>query len=50
MKLQEFKHSYGVRDRVLTLLILEDAEPRRWDNSWSDEESYDSFDKFASSG
>ena len=33
MKLQEFKHSYGVRDRVLTLLILENAEPRRWDTS-----------------
>ena len=38
------------RDRVLTLLILEDAEPRRWDNSWKDEESQDSFDKFTSSG
>lgn len=50
MKLREFKHSYGARDRVLTLLILEDAEPRRWDNSWKDEESFDSFDKFTSIG
>jgi hypothetical protein len=46
MKLQEFKHSYSGRDRVLTLLILEDAEPRRWDNSWSDQRSLDSYDKF----
>jgi hypothetical protein len=30
---------------VLTLLILEDAEPRRWDNSWNDQESIDSFDQ-----
>jgi Zn-dependent peptidase ImmA (M78 family) len=50
MKLREFKHSYNGRDRVLTLLILEDAEPRSWDNSWKDEESFDSFDKFTSSG
>ena len=50
MKVQEFKHSYGSRDRVLTLLILEDAEPRRWDNSWKDQESFDSFDQFTSSG
>jgi len=50
MKLQEFKHSYGSRDRVLTLLILEDAEPRRWDNSWKDQESFDSFDQFTSNG
>jgi hypothetical protein len=49
MKLQEFKHSYGVRDRVLTLLILEDAEPRKWDNSWHDERSFDSYDKFNAS-
>ena len=50
MKLQEFKHSYGGRDRVLTLLILEDAEPRRWDNSWKDQENFDSFDQFTSNG
>ncbi|MCA8312073.1 ImmA/IrrE family metallo-endopeptidase [Burkholderia sp. AU28942] len=30
MKLHEFKHTYAARDRVLTLLLLEDAEPRRW--------------------
>ncbi len=45
MKLQEFKHSYSSRDRALTLLILEDAEPRSWDNSWNDQRSFDSFDK-----
>lgn len=28
MKLREFKHSYAARDRVLTLLLLESAEPR----------------------
>ena len=50
MKLWEFKHSYGARDRVLTLLLLEDAEPRAWDRSWRDEESFDSYDKFISSG
>ena len=27
MKLREFKHNYGARDRVLTLLLLESAEP-----------------------
>ena len=27
MKLREFKHSYNARDRVLTLLMLESAEP-----------------------
>lgn len=36
MKLREFKHSYGARDRVLTLLLLEGAEPRPWDESWQD--------------
>ena len=40
MKLQEFKHSYGARDRVLTLLMLESAEPRSWDRSWRNEESH----------
>ena len=34
MKLWEFKHSYGARDRILTLLLLESAEPRSWDRSW----------------
>jgi hypothetical protein len=50
MKLWEFKHSYGARDRVLTLLLLESAEPRSWDRSWHDEESNDSFDRFMSNG
>jgi hypothetical protein len=50
MKLREFKHSYGARDRVLTLLLLESAEPRTWDRSWHDEETTDSFDQFVSNG
>lgn len=28
MKPRELKHRYGARDRVLTLLVLEGAEPR----------------------
>ena len=47
MKLREFKHSYGARDRVLTLLLLESAEPRPWDRSWQDEEAEDTADRFA---
>ena len=50
MKLWEFKHSYGARDRILTLLLLESAEPRSWDRSWQDGESFDSFDQFVSNG
>ena len=50
MKLWEFKHSYGARDRILTLLLLESAEPRSWDRSWQDGESFDSFDQFVSAG
>ena len=50
MKLREFKHSYTTRDRVLTLLLLESAEPRSWDRSWQDEESFDSFDQFVTNG
>jgi hypothetical protein len=50
MKLWEFKHSYGARDRILTLLLLESAEPRAWDRSWQDGESFDSFDQFVSNG
>ena len=50
MKLWEFKHSYGARDRILTLLLLENAEPRSWDRSWQDGESFDSFDQFVSNG
>lgn len=50
MKLREFKHSYTTRDRVLTLLLLESAEPRAWDRSWQDEDAEDCADRFASSG
>lgn len=50
MKLREFKHSFGARDRVLTLLLLESAEPRSWDRSWQDEDAEDCADRFASSG
>ena len=50
MKLWEFKHSYSARDRILTLLLLEDAEPRAWDRSWQDGNSFDSFDQFVSNG
>lgn len=50
MKLTEFKHTYSERDRVLSLLLLESAEPRKWDNSWHDEDSSDSYDKFISAG
>ena len=44
MKLREFKHSYGARDRVLTLLVLEGAEPRPWDQSWQDGDNLDAPD------
>jgi hypothetical protein len=50
MKLREFKHSYASRDRVLTLLLLESAEPRAWDRSWQDGESNDCDDRFVSTG
>lgn len=50
MKLREFKHSYTTGERVLTLLLLESAEPQSWDRSWQDGESFDSFDQFVSNG
>lgn len=50
MKLREFKHTYTARDRVLTLLLLESAEPRSWDQSWQDEDVEDCTDPFASNG
>lgn len=50
MTLREFKHSYSARDRILTLLLLESAEPRRWDRSWKDEDGFDSYDQFISNG
>ena len=50
MTLREFKHSYPGRDRVLTLLILESAEPRALDTTWHDETTQDSFERFAAGG
>ncbi|GIW56840.1 MAG: hypothetical protein KatS3mg126_0080 [Lysobacteraceae bacterium] len=50
MKMREFKHSYGAKDRVLTLLLLESAEFRAWDQSWRDDDPADSYDKFISTG
>ena len=50
MKLREFKHSYASRDRVLTLLLLESAEPRPWDRSWQDEEAADGDDRMFCAG
>lgn len=50
MKLTEFKHTYSKRDRVLSLLLLESAEPRPWDQSWQDGDSFDSYDQFISNG
>lgn len=50
MKLREFKHSHTQRNRVLSLLLLESAEPRPWDRTWQDEESFDSYDQFISAG
>lgn len=49
MKLREFKHSYTDRDRVITLLLLEGAEPRDWDNSWEGEHEPDASDQFRTS-
>lgn len=46
MKLREFKHSYREKERVLSLLILESAEPRLWDTTWHDEPTQDSYDRF----
>lgn len=48
--LTEFKHTYGARDRVLSLLLLESAAPSSWDRAWQDEEPVDSFDQFGSHG
>ena len=50
MRLREFKHSYTARDRILALLLLENAEPRAWDRSWQNGESFDSYDQFIASG
>ena len=50
MKLREFKHTFPGRDRVLTLLLLESAEPREWDDSWKDEHVPDTSDQFRAVG
>ena len=50
MKMREFKHTFAGRDRVLTLLLLESAEPRVWDQSWQDEKLLTVSDHFRSSG
>ena len=50
MKLREFKHTFAGRDRVLTLLLLESAEPRDWDDSWKDEHVPDTSDQFRAAG
>ena len=50
MKLREFKHTYRDRERVLSLLILESAEPRSSDTTWHDEPTEDSFDRFIANG
>lgn len=50
MKLREFKHTFAGRDRVLTLLLLESAEPRAWDDSWQDENVPDTYDHFVAAG
>ncbi len=42
--------SHGVRKHILMLLVFESAEPRPWDQSWQDGESFDSYDQFVSNG
>jgi hypothetical protein len=49
MKLREFKHTFVGRDRVLTLLMLEVAEPRDWDDSWKNEHVPTTSGRFRSS-
>ena len=44
--LTEFKHTYGARDRVLSLLLLESAAPRSWDRWSYDEGITDSFSQY----
>lgn len=46
MKVRECKHSYSDRDRVLTLLFFEDAEPPKWKTGWEDEEATEMSDGF----
>lgn len=42
--------TYADRDRVITLLLLESAEPRAWDNSWKSERVPTTSDRFRASG
>lgn len=49
-RLREFKHTYTNRDRVITLLLLEGAEPREWDDSWKDKYAPDASDQFHAAG
>lgn len=49
--LREMKHSYPGGNRVLSLLVLESAAPRRFAGSgWEDERDEDSYDRFISRG
>lgn len=50
MQLREFKHTYADRDRTITLLLLESAEPRAWDKSWKGERVETTSDRFRASG
>jgi len=50
MTLRECKHTYVERDRMLTLLILESAEPRFGDTTHHDEHEEDASNQFRNSG
>ncbi|MCK2126035.1 hypothetical protein MX652_04970 [Thauera aromatica] len=49
--LREMKHSFPSGNRVLSLLVLESAAPRKLAGSgWKDEHDEDSYDRFVSRG
>lgn len=50
MKLREFKHTFAGQNRVLSLLLLESAEPRDWDDSWQGENESTTSDRLRGSG
>ena len=50
ISLREFKHTYHHRNRVLSLLIFEPADPRPSDSSWQDDRLEDTYDPFIASG
>jgi hypothetical protein len=50
MRLREFKHTHRNRDRVLSLLVLDSAEPRPWDLTSRDEPTEDTYDRFIANG